>query len=231
MTAPRVMPPGVLVLDWDNTLVDTFPLIGKALNTTLSAFGKPTWTMQEVHTRVGRSGRDIFPKLFGAVWKDALAHFTATVEAAHLDHLVPFPGTESFLNACADLGLPLAVLSNKQGPLLRPEVEALGWNDHFVAVIGAGDAKADKPDPIALYSAVQKTHLDPGPHVWFAGDHWIDLECSWRAGCQGVLVGAKPHGSPPDDHPEQVLHGALRVANIESLTHMVQAVGVHLTGR
>ena len=47
-------------------------------------------------------------------------------------------------------------MSNKVGNFLRAEVAHLGWADHFRAVIGAGDATADKPDPAPIHLALQQ---------------------------------------------------------------------------
>ena len=58
--------PRAVLFDWDNTLVDSWATIADALNTTLQTFGHAPWTMAEVKTRVRKSMRDSFPKLFGA---------------------------------------------------------------------------------------------------------------------------------------------------------------------
>ena len=51
---------------------------------------------------------------------------------------------------------PQGVVSNKAGRFLRAEVAHLGWAAHFGAVIGAGDAAADKPDPAPILLALDR---------------------------------------------------------------------------
>lgn len=186
--------PRALVFDWDNTLVDSWATIHEALHRTFTALGHVPWTLAETKVRVRHSLRDAFPALFGARWEDArklyLDHFTAI----HIERLAPIAGAAELLVAAKAQGLHLAVLSNKTGRILRLEAEHLGWTGHFARLVGAGDATADKPDPIAMRHALEGSGLT-GPDVWYVGDTALDMECAVRAGCIGVLLGA---GDPED---------------------------------
>src|SRR5438094_64278 len=72
--------------------------------------------------------------------------------AIHLDRLAALPDREAMLRSLVETGIYLGVVSNKTGPLLRREVERLGWSRFFGSVVGAGDAAADKPscEPVHL---------------------------------------------------------------------------------
>ena len=61
---PRAILPRAILFDWDNTLVDSWPTILDALNTTFEAFDMAPWSMIEARERVRHSMRDSFPKLF-----------------------------------------------------------------------------------------------------------------------------------------------------------------------
>ena len=56
--------PKALVFDWDNTLVDSWVMIHRALERTFIAMGRRPWTLDEAKRRVRASARDAFPKLF-----------------------------------------------------------------------------------------------------------------------------------------------------------------------
>ena len=79
--------PRAIIFDWDNTLVDTFPIIRDALNTTLEAFGHSPWTMDEIRRQVRRSARDSFPELFGNDWERAMELFYYRYYEVHTDEL------------------------------------------------------------------------------------------------------------------------------------------------
>ncbi|MDD9875865.1 MAG: HAD hydrolase-like protein [Magnetovibrio sp.] len=195
--APPPETPHAILFDWDNTLVDTWPVIRDALNTTLTAFGHEPWTMAEVRVRVRNSVRDRFPKMFGDAWRDAADMFYARYEEIHMTKLEPAPGAAEMLAGLAERELYLGLVSNKRGDILRAEAEYLGWHDYFGAMVGANDAVRDKPaaDPIKL--ALTPAGLEPGPSVWYAGDADIDMECAEASGCAGVLIRAEAPG--PDE--------------------------------
>ena len=71
MGADDLCLPQAVLFDWDNTLVDTWPVIHEAMNTTLAAMGHPQWRMEETKDRVRLALREAFPPMFGDRWEDA----------------------------------------------------------------------------------------------------------------------------------------------------------------
>jgi phosphoglycolate phosphatase len=63
--------PKVILFDWDNTLVDTAPLVLQSLNHTFTQLGLPVWSEEEARERGQHSGREAFPTLFGEQWQKA----------------------------------------------------------------------------------------------------------------------------------------------------------------
>jgi phosphoglycolate phosphatase len=180
--------PRAIVFDWDNTLVDSWGTIHEALVRTFTAMGHEPWTLAETKMRARLSLRDAFPALFGDRWNEArklyLDHFTSM----HIERLAPILGAAELLAEAKQAGFHLAVLSNKTGRILRREADHLGWTPHFKRLVGAGDAKADKPDPIAMQLALEGSGFT-GADVWYVGDTALDMECAARAGCTAVLLG------------------------------------------
>lgn len=188
-TLPR---PRAVLFDWDNTLVDSWATIADALNTTLEAFGHAPWTMAEVKTRVRKSMRDSFPKLFGDQWEAAGKVFYERYSRIHVEKLTPIEGAADMLTELAVAGFYLAVVSNKKGEYLRREAAHLGWSRHFGRLVGAFDAPRDKPalEPVLL--ALEGSGVAPGADVWVAGDADVDLECARNAACVPILVREHP---------------------------------------
>jgi phosphoglycolate phosphatase len=122
------------------------------------------------------------------------------------------PGAAEALRAAHALA-PLAVNSNKQGPLLRAEAEALGWAPLFRALLGAGDAAADKPDPAPMLLALAACDVPAGPEVWYVGDTALDMQAARRAGCHAVLLGDAAHdGGIAAAQPDTVFAGGHALA-------------------
>ncbi len=200
MSAPS---PAVILYDWDNTLVDAWAGITAALNAAFGAFGLPVWSVADTRNRVRVSLRESFPVMFGDRWTDARDIFYRTLTDSHLDHVTPMPGVEAVLRA--GTAVPQGVVSNKNGPFLRREVTHLGWGDYFGAVVGAGDAAADKPDPAPLLLALRQMGLEPARTVWYVGDTALDMQAAKAAGLTAVLLGDALHDggidrAAPDVH-------------------------------
>ena len=205
--------PRAIVWDWDNTLVDGWPAIQAGLNAAFRDAGLPEWTLEEVRARVRHSLRDSFPGLFGDRWEHARDIFYAAVRATHLGVLRPMPGAEALLRQAA-LVAPMAVLSNKSGPLLRAEAAHLGWAPLFRALIGAGDGAADKPDPRPMRVACAACGVPAGTDIWYVGDNALDMDAARRAGCVPVLLGDAAHdGGPAASDPAHHFLSAAQMTN------------------
>jgi phosphoglycolate phosphatase len=213
--------PRAVLFDWDNTLVENWLSIQAALNAALGDAGKAPFDLEQTRFSARHSGREVFPRLFGSDWERARDIFYAHFAAHHLAGLRIMPGAEELLAALGEAGVPLAVVSNKKGDLLRREVAHLGWAGRFFGVVGAQDASADKPDPAPVHLVLKDAGIEAGPAVWVVGDTDIDMRAGLAAGCSAILVGPGP------DDPD-LLAGAepsLRFQGCESLAGFVRAVG------
>lgn len=180
--------PRAVVFDWDNTLVDTWPTIHRALGVTLEAMGHEPWSLEKTRSSVRLSLRDCFPALFGERWQEARKIYYDAFERSHIEALAPADGAAEMLRSLKAAGLYLAVVSNKRGQYLRKESAHLGWDNYFQRLVGAGDAVRDKPAAEALALAMEGSEIEPGPDVWFVGDCGVDMEMAHHTGCHPVLL-------------------------------------------
>ena len=212
--------PKALIFDWDNTLVDTWPLIHAALHETFTAMGHTPWTLEETKIRVRLSMRESFPVLFGDRWTAARDIFYAAYERLHLASLVAREGAGEALSGLKKAGFYLAIVSNKTGRYLRAEALHLGWDGYFGQLIGAGDAARDKPapDPVAL--ALEGSGVSAGEEVWMIGDSGVDMEIAHAAGLVPVLLrGGAPAAGEFDAFPPR-----LHVADCRALLATVKGL-------
>jgi phosphoglycolate phosphatase len=199
--------PTVLLFDWDNTLVDGWIGITAALNAAFDAFEKPRWTVTETRNRVRVALKESFPVMFGDAWERARDIFYDAFRSDHLANVTPMPGADEALMAGAPW--PRGVVSNKAGDYLRAEVVHLGWSAHFTAVIGAGDAVADKPSPEPIFMALDKMGFSPSQDIWYLGDTALDMQAARAAGVTAVLVGDAAHdGGVELASPDLHVHSA-----------------------
>jgi len=189
--------PRAILFDWDNTLVNTWPVIHEAMVATFIAMGQEPWTLEETKAKVRKSMRDAFPALFGDDWEKAGEIYQQHYRAHHLGKLHPLPLSHDVLKRIKEMGLFCGVVSNKKGPTLRQEVEHIGWGPYFQSIIGSDDARRDKPHADPVHLTFDKSHIQSGSDVWFIGDSDIDLECAMNTGCTAILF-----GESAKDHPD-----------------------------
>lgn len=188
--------PKAVIFDWDNTLVNTWPVIHEALNKTFADMGVPLWSFDQTRQRVKKSMRDSFPEIFGDNWEKAGALYQGYYRASHLSKLEALPRAEEVIRRVKERGIYSVVVSNKKGPNLRQEVSHMGWDVLFDKVVGADDAARDKPHPDPVQMAFDASGLAPGGHAWFIGDSEIDIECAMNTGCTAILYGALAKEQP-----------------------------------
>ena len=175
--------------DWDGTLVDSFSFLHKTHNHVRGQFGMPSFTIEEFGNYFGKPREKLYRDIYGAQnIEKAKKHFEAFVLANHHE-IQPMDGAERLLQAFADLELPMAVVTNKKGPLVAKEINNHGWDNHFIVTVGAGEAEEDKPSPAPLYLALEKSGLDIEPHeVLFVGDTENDVLCAHHAGAKIAFI-------------------------------------------
>lgn len=182
--------PKAVIFDWDNTLVDTWPLIQTAIDKTMGAMGREAWGLEKVRNEVHKSMRESFPTIFGENWEAAGEIYKNTYRSIHLEQIQLLPNAMKLINKLEENGIMQFIISNKIGATLRKEVTRLEIDKKFFAIIGAGDAAYDKPskDPVEL--ALLGSDLDPKKdEIWFVGDTIADVECAYNSGCRPIVYG------------------------------------------
>ena len=214
----NLIKPKAILFDWDNTLVDSWSVIFDALNFTLESFGKEPWSIVETKARVRKSLRDSFPDLFGEEWEKAADVFYGRFDDIHISRLRPIEGAQKMLDGFIQQGIFMAVVSNKHGGYLRKEVQNLGWGKYFSSLVGAADARNDKPSPEPVAMALSGFEHKSGAHIWFVGDADIDMECAISAGLAPILLrNEPPHPQEFADHPP-----AFHIVDCQALSNLVK---------
>lgn len=185
---PRKLPQAIL-FDWDNTLVDTGPMVYNSLNFAREALGLSPFTQEEFWGRPHHSIRDSAFDLFGENFAEGEHLFYTHIQKVHLKELSTLQGAEHLLEDLNTRGVYMGVVSNKEGIHLRKEVDHLGWKSHFRKIIGSKDTHEDKPSALPVLAALQESEITAGLDVWFVGDSIIDVHCARASGCIPVVVG------------------------------------------
>jgi len=175
--------------DWDGTLVDSFAFLHKTHNHVRQKFGMPTFSVEEFGDYFGKPRELLYRDIYGAEnIEEAKGHFEAFVLANHHE-IQPMAGAYDLLKTFQGLGLPMAIVTNKKGPLVSKEISNHGWDDFFACTIGAGEAEEDKPSSAPLHLALEKSGLGiAAEEVLFVGDTENDVLCAHGAGAKIAFI-------------------------------------------
>ena len=181
--------------DLDGTLLDTAGDLGEALNHVLVGIGREPVPLAEIPTLIGggarmlierglaRSGGLPEPEVLAQLHEQLLAFYRANIAR----HTRPFPGTEAMLDALAERGVVLAVVTNKLEALAVAVLEAVGLASRFATIIGGdtlGPGRA-KPAPDLLLEMARRLGCGPCAYV---GDTTFDTRAAAAAGMPCVAV-------------------------------------------
>lgn len=180
-----------VIFDLDGTLLDTLRDIAEAMNAVLRAHELPTHQVSEYARMVGWGLRALVERAVpdgSTVDVNALAK--ELHEAYHANphgYAQPYPGVVSVLTKLRQIGMPMAVLSNKAHSLCGIIVEATIGADWFSAIEGRRDGRPAKPDPAAALDLAGRMSADPASTV-FVGDSAVDIQTAQNAGMAAIGV-------------------------------------------
>lgn len=188
--------PKAILLDWDNTLANSWGIIHKCLNEAFTAYGHEPWTKEDVingRDNIHHSLRQSFPILFGEeYWEDAAEIYFKHFRACHLAEIELLEGADETIKKLAEGDFYLAIVSNKTGQYLREELKELNIDQYFDIIVGAKDVSREKPYPDQLFHVIERANLDPVEHsqnIWMVGDSKTDIEAAQAAKVKPVLYG------------------------------------------
>lgn len=185
------IPFDIVGFDLDGTLLDTSRDLGVALNHALGTIGRPEVPYEEVRGLIGGGSGLMLRRALALTGGEAGVEFEALRQVlvrfygqniAH--HTALFPGGESMLDELAQMGVRLAVVTNKPQNLAVKLFKELGLLNRFSSVIGGGTYPL-KPAPDALHAMVLECG---GGRAAYVGDTTFDTGAAKAAGLPCVAV-------------------------------------------
>ena len=179
-----------VLFDWDGTLVDSAERTYGCYVRVFSSYGigydhaafertySPDWyrTYEDVGLPRGH-------------WPEADARWISCYEAEP-SRLVP--GARETMERLAGAGLAQGLVSSGDGTRVRREIQALGLERFFGAVVCGGETARRKPDPEPLFLALGRLGFAPAETA-YVGDSPEDVAMAKAAGAFAVGI---PGGFP-----------------------------------
>lgn len=184
----------IVGFDLDGTLVDTSGDLTAAVNHALTIGGRAPLSEAQVTTMIGGGAKHMLAQALAASGDVDEAEFRTLYRALldyygrHLSvHSRPFPGAVAALDALAERGVRVALVTNKFEGFARTLLDDLGLTDRFACVIGGdtlGKGNA-KPSPGPIHAMIARCG---GGNAAFVGDSIYDVQAAQAAGIPAIAV-------------------------------------------
>jgi len=180
-----------VLFDLDGTLLDTLEDLADATNAALARLGFPPHPLEAYRYFVGDGLERMIRRALPEGRRDQAtvgraADLMRGIYAEHwADKTRPYPGVPELLDALAERGVRMAVLSNKPHDSTRLCVARLLPRWRFDAVLGQSEAIPPKPDPTGVREIVARLGV-PAERFLYLGDTNTDMRTANAAGMFAV---------------------------------------------
>jgi phosphoglycolate phosphatase len=191
----NVIPMGLIVFDFDGTLVDSLGCITKSFKNTASQLGLQVPTDENIMLGIGLSCEQQIKRIYANdMTKNVQEKFIYTFRENFNKYAFKnkefriFPNVESIINRLKNEGYILAIATAGGRLYLDQALKVLNW-EHIFSYTACGDEFPSKPDPEMLMSLDKKCNYKCDKYM--IGDSIIDIKMGKQAGfnCIGVLSG------------------------------------------
>jgi HAD superfamily hydrolase (TIGR01509 family) len=213
----------LLIFDHDMTLVDSNRAIAHAVNLVAKELEKPAVSREIVLRYAALPLRDLLVALWGECRPEWLELYKEKSDPLEYEMLRPFPGVPATLSRLHEMGIFLAVASNRKDP--RMAMDKSRTSRYFDAIIGLDGGFSPKPDPAMLHSLMGRFGA-AAAETMYVGDSDVDIQTGLAAGVYpvGATTGYFTRG-------ELLRLGAWRVVDaIEELVPIVLESGNRTEG-
>jgi len=203
-----VFPFQIVGFDLDGTLLDTEQDLGAALNHALSLIGRAPVAADRVRNLIGGGARQMLDRALAGsggtagIDVDALHNELIGYYRQHIAiHTRLYPGGAAMLDALAQRGVKLAVVTNKLEALARQLLDEMVLSQRFYTIIG-GDTLGPgrgKPKPDLILEMIARADSPPSPGAAFVGDTSFDSRAARAAGVPCVAVRFGFNDLPADE--------------------------------
>jgi phosphoglycolate phosphatase len=175
-----------VLFDLDGTLVDTLRDLADSTNFVLAEAGFPQHEVEAYRYFVGSGRRVLASRALPEDHRDEQTVDGIASEIEQLysqrwtEHTIPYPGIPELLDGLTDLGVRMAILSNKPHRAAQLMVSRLLPRWHFDAVAGERSGIPLKPDPSMALRIARQMKTEPGDFLYL-GDSATDMRTAVAA--------------------------------------------------
>lgn len=182
------------IFDLDGTLTDSLRDLADSMNYAIQKHGFAPRPTGEYRYMVGNGISVLADRAAGLdknsnpdVKRKILEDFGEYYELHKLDNTRPFDGMSELIRKLKELGIKLAVNSNKNDNFTYDIVTTLFGKDCFSDIRGKRDGVNAKPDPSAALSIIENAGVKKEECIYI-GDSNVDIRTAKNAGIKSIGV-------------------------------------------
>lgn len=180
----------LIIWDFDDTLVNTQPIIEASMQYTINAMGldlsiKDTWLKYEARFSEISSIHKTFGPLAVNIDKVIKTYVYFYEQCEQL--IESFIGIPELLAELKNLNILMAIATAKRRSLLKHQLKNLNWESYFYPTITPDDVSLGKPNPESIYCCLNENNVKPKDAVMI-GDSLHDLDMAQRANIASIAV-------------------------------------------
>lgn len=211
----------LIIFDLDGTLVDTIADLAAACNFALGTCGFPTHHLSTYKFYVGNGvgklieralpNEEANPENISKTWQAFMEYY----DTHNTDNSKPYDGIQQLLRVLTDMGMKLAVASNKYQAAVERIIYTLFPDIPWVAVEGQKPNINIKPDPSVIFEILTKSPA-PKSEVIMVGDSGVDMDTAHRAAIEsvGVSWGFRPESELIEHYADHIIHKPEELLNL-----------------
>lgn len=175
----------------DGTVLNTLDDLWDAVNHTLTMFGMPEISSENVAHYLGNGARHLIECAVPEgtdpeITEKALAEYIPYYKANCRVKTAPYPGITELMKKLKDNGIRMAVVSNKPDAATK-ELSALFFDDLVEVTIGETPQIRRKPAPDTVFEAIRVLGADRKECVYI-GDTEVDIQTAENSGIDCISV-------------------------------------------
>lgn len=174
-----------MIFDHDMTIVDSSHAILAGLNRVADAIGLQRATHAQVMRCIALPLKEFMIGTLGECRPEWLTLYRDKVAPFEYSMIRPFPETGPTLVRLREMGLTLAVASNRNAP--KKAMEKSDTARYFDAIVGPTDHLPYKPDPGMLLNLMDRFGI-PAEHTVYVGDSDIDIQTALAAKVRAIGI-------------------------------------------
>ncbi|WP_076412404.1 phosphoglycolate phosphatase [Shewanella sp. UCD-KL12] len=183
-----------IAFDLDGTLIDSVPDLAAATQATLEELGLASCSQEQVRGWVGNGAQVLMSRALSFALdreveseelENAMSRFMHHYQVHLQQHSLLYPGVKESLAQLAQLGFPLAIVTNKPHKFTLPLLEAFRIRDYFSTILGGDSLAKMKPDPMPLTHILADWQLEQS-ELLMVGDSKNDILAAKAAGITSI---------------------------------------------